>query len=415
MQRYAKWVFFLLLVLNLASCRQVEEIEPGVEERDLLTVKTQRLEPSESGQKTLEFSGTLRAAKRTQVGFLRSGRVESLAADDGSKVKAGQLLASLDTRALAAKEAELRAELYQSRAASDELEIGPRPYERAAAADRVRELRSELNLVRTKLKRRRQLFAEGAIPQEELDELVTRETSLKNRIMASQNQVRDLDAGVRPQTKRVSRARIKQVQAALESLQVEYSDSQLYAPYGGTIAKRLVDEGTIVTAGQAVFELLTEDALEAELFLPPARANKLTRGQSLSVKSDLGTHSARVSRLLPQVDTKTGTQAVLLELPVAGRLKPGHLVRLQIESEQIEPGYWLPSTALVPGERGLFTCYTVQPDEGEPKLGLVQKQAVEIMSTSGPNTQVRGTLSGSPLIIAEGVLRVVPGQRVRLD
>ena len=68
----------------------------------------------------------------------------------------------------------------------------------------------------------------------------------------------------------------------------------------------------------------------------------------------------------------------------------------------------------MPGERGLFTCYALQP-ANESDLHTVEKHAVEILNTDGSRAFVRGTLSGEPELIVEGVQRVVPGQRVRKE
>jgi multidrug resistance efflux pump len=384
-----------------------------VEDRAYLTVKTEVLTPGESGTNSLTYSGTLRAGKSTQVGFLRSGRIVGLYADDGSRVTEGQLLGVLDTRSLEARRGELSAQLAEARAASEEVEAGPRRYERQAAIDQVKQVESQLSLVRTKLERRRTLFQEGAVPKEQVDELVSQEQNLANQLRAAQNRVRDLDAGAKPETREVARSRIGQVQANLDSLQVQIADSELRAPYSGTVSQRLLDEGAIVSTGQPVFEIMTAGRLEATLNLPPERARELKPGQELNVSSEGESYKALVKEVLPQADTATGTQIVLLSVPAAPGLVAGGLVVFQVDTEQPGEGYWVPATALLPGERGLFMLYTVIPVEDRTGLFEVKKQAVEIMRTTGERAFVRGTMTGRPEVIVEGVQRVVPGQKVR--
>lgn len=410
--RHRFLALFCSLVL-FSSCDQSEAISPPVEDRAYLTVKTEALTPGESGTNSLTYSGTLRAGKSTQVGFLRSGRIESLYADDGSRVTEGRLLGVLDTRSLEARRGELLAQLAEARAASDEVEAGPRKYERQAAVDQVRQVESQLTLVRTKLERRRTLFQNGAVPKEQVDELVSQEQDLVNQLKAAQNRVRDLDAGARPETREVARSRIGQVQANLESLQVQIADSELKAPYSGIVSQRLLDEGAIVSTGQPVFEIMTAGLLEATLNLPPERARELKPGQQINVSSEGESYKALVKEVLPQADTATGTQPVILSVPTAPGLVAGGLVVFQVDTEQTGEGYWVPTTALLPGERGLFMLYTVAPLEGQSDLFEVKKQAVEIMRTTGERAFVRGTMTGRPEVIVEGVQRVVPGQKVR--
>jgi multidrug resistance efflux pump len=329
-------------------------------------------------------------------------------------VTEGQLLAKLDVRELNASREELLAQLAEAEAAYAELQAGPRRFEKAASQDRVEQLQSNLALTRTQLERRRTLFESGAIPKEDLDVLESEEQSLVNQLQAAKNQVRDLDAGARPESRQAGRARVEQVRASLDSLNVRLQDSLLKAPFAGTIAERLLDEGAIVTAGEPVFELVTEQQLEVEVFLPPERAEELSVGDVVTLSSKGAKQTARVADFLPNVNTATGTRGVLLTLPEDGSFQPGELVRLNLGPARQNTGYWLPTTALLPGERGLFQCYTVEPVEGEENLFEVKKQAVEIIGGKGEKTFVRGTLTGDTRVITDGVQRVVPGQRVRL-
>jgi RND family efflux transporter MFP subunit len=400
-------------LLLFSSCQNAEGIAPPVSERPHLSVQTERLVPTTSGTTTLTYSGTLRAARNTQVGFLRSGRIETLYVDDGSRVTSGQLLGLLDIRSLLAQQRELQAQLVVTRAALAEVQAGPRRYERGAATDQIKQIESQLALVRTKLKRRRALFKNGAVPKEQVDELVSQEQNLINQLRASHNRVKDLDAGARTETINAARARVAQVQASLASLQVPLADSELRAPYAGTVGRRLLDEGAIVSTGQPVFELLTARLLEATVSLPPDRAERLSVGEQVTISAEKQPYTARVKEILPQVDTTTGTQPVLLSVPAGPGLVTGGLIVLQLQGVEEREGYWVPVTALLPGERGLFMLYTINPVEGESDLYAVKKQAVELLQTTGSKAFVRGTLVGQPEAIIEGVQRVVPGQKVR--
>ncbi len=407
------WLLVLGSLIFIYGCTNKSTIQPEVEERDFLTVSATTVEPEASGVQTLEFSGHLRAAKSTDLGFLRSGRVLQLTVDEGDRVSAGQVLGRLDTDSLAARESELRAQLAGAEANSQEVSAPPRRYERAASQDRIDQLKSELQLARTKLQRREELYKNGAIPKEQLDEARTTVTLTSNQLEAARNQLKDLEAGARPETRRVAQTQVEQVRASLQSLQVDFENSVLISPYNAKVAKRLIDEGAIVSTGQPVYRLVTSSVLEAELFLPPRQAERLSPGDTIDVLIEGESYQATVKKGLPLVDTTSGTRGVLLSLPASGRLHPGQLLRVQIPTEEKEEGYWLPSTALLPGERGLFTCYTLSPVDGQSDLFEVKKQAVEVVKTTGEKAFVRGTLVGRPDIIVEGIQRVVPGQKVR--
>lgn len=413
MRTIASCLSRLFIALILVGCNASEEIQPPVTARDYLTVKSEQIAESTGNPQNLEFSGKVRATKSTSASFLRGGRIVSLNKDDGDRVSAGELLGRLDTRSIQARQEELRAQLVQAQAASAEIEAPPRRFEREAANQQVKEIKASLDLVETKLARRRELFSEGAIPKEDLDELESRRNTLLSQRRAARNRVKDIDVGARPETKRVGRARVEQVRTNLQSLEVDIADSELRAPFAATVSRRLVDEGTIVSAGQAVYDLVTEGNLEVEVFLPPARAQKLSPGQLLDLTIEGEEHKGRVLELLPRVENGSGTRPVLLGLPRTAGVQVGQLARVSFEQEGEGEGYWLPSPALLPGERGLFTCYTLSPVPDETGIYEVKKQAVELVETTGKMALVRGTLSGTQDVITEGIQRVVPGQKVR--
>jgi hypothetical protein len=80
-------------------------------------------------------------------------------------------------------------------------------------------------------------------------------------------------------------------------------------------------------------------------------------------------------------------------------------------------GVWLPTAALVRGERGLWSCYLLGGTE--PELGedvyRVKQSFLEVLHTESDRVLVRGTLEPGDRAIAAGTHRIVPGQLVRAE
>jgi multidrug efflux pump subunit AcrA (membrane-fusion protein) len=104
-----------------------------------------------------KYTGTIRAKQQAALGFELTGRVLSVACDEGDVVAKGQLLATLDTKALVAKGATIEASLRQAEAALSELNAGPRQQTIDSMKAQLAEAESNLKLAEITLRRRTRL------------------------------------------------------------------------------------------------------------------------------------------------------------------------------------------------------------------------------------------------------------------
>ena len=104
---------------------------------------------------------------------------------------------------------------------------------------------------------------------------------------------------------------------------------------------------------------------------------------------------------------------MVLRLPSNENLRIGQTVRLGVMESQSQAGFWVPATALVPRERGLWSVYGVGPASGG--AFEVVRRDVEVLHDSGDRLFVRGTIRPGDRIVASGAHRIVPGQLVTIE
>jgi hypothetical protein len=116
---------------------------------------------------------------------------------------------------------------------------------------------------------------------------------------------------------------------------------------------------------------------------------------------------------LPEIDESTRTAAVVFQFDPGQRLLVGQLARLALQQRVDTKGIWLPTSALVKGIRGLWSCFAVEKthDRGAYE---VRRRDVEVLHTEADRVFVRGTINDGDRIIKDGVQRVVPGQLVKV-
>jgi hypothetical protein len=89
--------------------------------------------------------------------------------------------------------------------------------------------------------------------------------------------------------------------------------------------------------------------------------------------------------------------------------KSGEIARLRVSQTEQMQGFWLPTTALSRGERGLWSCFAIVRDGDAYR---VEKRDVEVLYTEGDRVLVRGTISANEDVVSSGTQRLVNGQIV---
>ena len=314
-----------------------------------------------------EFSGRLEAVDRVDVRARVSGAVQAVHFREGSLVKAGDLLVSLDPAP------------YQAEVARMEAQV-------AAAQARVGYTQSEVQ-------RAKALWDERAVARREFDE--------------KDNAAREAAANLRA------------AQAALQAAQLNLGYTQVRAPVAGRVGRIEVTAGNLVAAGAgapvlttlvsvspiyASFdadEKLVSTALAA---LPDGGANR--RGlDRIPVEMASGTESltGRLQLVDNQVDAKSGTLRVRAVFDNKdGRLIPGQFAKLRMGQARNEP-------ALLVNERAVGTDqdkrYVIVVGAGNQ----AEWRPVTLGASVNGLRVVTSGLKGGERIVVGGVQRVRPG------
>lgn len=310
---------------------------------------------------TRAYAGRIDAGRVAEAGFDQGGLVAVVDADEGDVVKQGERVAALDVRRLTAA--------------------------RDQADAQVTSARASLKLAEATLVRQSDLAAQDFSSRQRLDE------AQANRDAAAADLAR-------------ARADLAAAEAALELAEIR-------APFDAQVARRFVDEGDVVAAGEPVVTLVEAGARELRVALPAETARALAPGDMVRVR--IGAHgpilSAPVERLVDAVDPETRTRlAVIGPIARENAPEPGAVVRVLIERRVDERGFWAPVTALAEGSRGLWRVMAVDPEAG---AAVVHPRPVEVLHVEGERAYLRGAAQEGDHIVAEGVGRVAPGQKVR--
>ncbi len=310
------------------------------------------------------FAGRVVPRRSSDLAFELGGRITALRADDGDTVTQDQPLAQLDPEQLLNRKAELEGQ--------------------------KREVEAELTRAEAALERAEDLAPRGFTTEQQLD---------------SARAARD-----------AALARLRQIEAALRTVERDLENTILLAPFDGQIVRRFVDEGTVVQAGTPVMRLDESGTLEARIGVPIVFSRQIQVGGTYEISTGLLSAQGTVTAVVSDVNTQTRTLTVILEITDDPGFVARDLVRLTLTEEIRETGIWVPATALNESLRGLWAVFVVDTAaHPEPDLGVVVRKDVEIVHIEENRVYVRGALQSGDLVIASSVFRVVPGQTVRID
>jgi RND family efflux transporter MFP subunit len=404
--------------VSLASSDRANDVK---EQPRVLAVKTITVEPVTSYDSARKYTGAIVARRTSELGFELPGKLTELQVNEGNSVTAGTALARLDTEHLETNRQKLVAKRAQAAALLDEMLAGPRSEDIAAARARVASLQAQVELLRLQTARYKRLVPSGATSQDEYEQYAFGLEARQAEHNEAQHNLEELLNGTRTEQIEAQRAVVAELDAAIAEIDVDLRKSTLIAPFDGTIARRFVEAGTVATAGQPVFRLIEDGALEAWIGLPAHAAARLTVGSSQRVTIQGESFNAVVASRFPEVDPATRTRTVVLALDrsASERIVHGQLVRLELEETVEATGFWLPTTALTQGERGLWSALVAEElrsSGGSMPSGLIRvaRRDLEVLHSESERVLVRGTLHAGDQVITAGTHRVVPGQVVRL-
>jgi RND family efflux transporter MFP subunit len=400
--------------------------ERGVVGRPL-PVSVARLGTITPPRPTEEYRGTLVASKSSELAFRRAGRIARIAVREGDHVERAMVLAELDAGDVRAAIEANAAQQREAEASLAELIAGPRSQTIAAAAAEVDRLAARAKLAAVTAEREQRLYQANGSNLQARDEAIYGSREAEAALQAARQQLAELRAGTRSERIDAQRARLEALRAEGQRLREDLRDSRIEAPYSGVVARRRLDEGTVVTVSQPVLRILQVDPLEARFGVAAEDARRLRVGQQVGLSVAGRDFTAAVDRIAPELDAATRTQDVFVRIEpetlsaaVAHEIVPGRTVSLSITpAGAAADGYWMPLEGLSRSTRGLWSVFVLrQPDtstdESPAEAGwVVERRDVQVLETTGTYARIEGTAleNGLPVVI-EALHRLVPGMRV---
>ncbi|MEG0278860.1 MAG: secretion protein HlyD [Morganella sp. (in: enterobacteria)] len=219
-------------------------------------------------------------------GFRVSGKLQSLNVDEGTVVKAGYLLGTLDDAPY--RNALLKAEGVRdsAQAALSMMETGYRTEEIAQAKADVARNTAAAQFARQFYQRQSGLMQSKAISANDLENARNQRDQTEAALKAAQDKLTQLENGFRKEEIEQARGQLKQAQAAVAQAKLDLADTRLTAPADGTILTRAVEPGTILPAGSTVFTLSLTNPVWVRAYVSESELGQAQPGRAVLLETD---------------------------------------------------------------------------------------------------------------------------------
>ncbi len=304
---WPRWASLLVLLplaaapaLWLAGCARTEKTAEAAPETvagvELRTAALASVADEE------EAPGTVFAARTAEVAARTMGTLEAVLVREGQAVKAGELLARLDDRELAARAGAAKSAVEAALAARAEAGQG------GAAA------KAQADVAEKTYERFVYLRDQKSVSPQEFDEVDSRRRSAQAGLAAAMERQKQAEAGV-------ERAREEE-----RAAQTASSYARIVAPFAGIVSRRMAEPGSMAAPGVPLF--VVEDAARFRLRVqleaaagPLARAGTVARVRLDALRDR--DFEGRVVEVEGGADPVSHTIGVRLELPADPVIRSG--------------------------------------------------------------------------------------------
>ncbi|MBN3951674.1 MAG: efflux RND transporter periplasmic adaptor subunit [Nostoc sp. NMS7] len=414
-------IFFasLLAIGILPRLSQRSELQAAVKEASTLpTVNV--ITPRRANASTkLELTGSVVALNQTTIYARSTGYLRRWYADIGDRVRAGQLLAEIDSPDTDQQVLQANAELVQAQA-----NVSQTRASLAKGISDLKQARANLLIARQSWERWQFLVKKGAVAQQDADtKYATYQANIAS-VEAAQNTVNADSANIK-----AAQANVYASQANLQRNTVLQSYKKVTAPFSGVITARNVNTGVLISAGSSntsttssistsntntsntsLYTIAAYDKLNVNVNVPQSLSQSLQTGQTAQItvrELPQRVFTGKVVRTSNAIDPNTRTLLAQLEVHNSdATLRPGMYANVRFAINRNNPPFVLPDSALVVNAGGTQVA-TVTKDE------RVHYQKVAVGRDYGTEIEITSGLTGKESLIATPTVDDTEGLRVQ--
>jgi RND family efflux transporter MFP subunit len=379
-----------LTLTGLNGCKKAADTTPDVE----VSVEAQKPTVGPISEQ-IESDAVLAPLAQAAITPKISAPVKKFYVQRGSRVRAGQLLVSLEATDLQATALDNQGSVQAAEANYQQTVGAQVPEESQKAEADVTQAKANLDLNQSIVNGRKQLFQQGAIPGRDLDTSQAALVQAQATYDAAVKHLQSMQSVSRASLDKSAKGQLTSARGKLMNAEAMVSYSSIRSPIDGVVTDRPLFAGEMAASGSPVVTVMDTSSLLAKLHLSQVVTQRMKVGDlaSITVPGLDDPVDGKVSLISPALDPGSTTVEVWVKLAnTDGKLKAGTPVHVAIAGRTVPDALQVPTEALQPtkdGGTGLLVMSADGTAHMKPvKVGIRQAEKSQILSGLGPEEMV---------------------------
>jgi len=411
--------FRLIFILSLAAivtviaaglgCSSEKPAEPTVSVQVAPVKKT-------TIEQTVTSEAVLYPLAQSAIVPKISAPIKAFYVNRGSKVHAGQLLATLENRDLAAAAQDNQGAYDQAQAAYTIATASTLPEEIQKAQGDTQAAKVALEAEQKLYDSRQDLYKQGALPRKDLDQAAVALTQARNQYELAQRHLDALMAVSKQQELKSAAGQLQSAKGKYLGAAAQLSYSEIRSPINGVVTDRSLYPGEMAAAGTPLLTVMDTSSVIARAHIPQDQAALLKLGDKATITVP-GTGSdeaepieGKVTVVSPALDPNSTTVEVWVKADnPKGRLRPGTSVKISMLARSVPNSLVIPAAAVLTSPDGSNYVMVAGSDN------KAHQKTVKTGIRQGDQVQMLEGLAEGDRVITSGAYGLPDNTKIRIE
>lgn len=356
--------------------------------------------------------GTIYPREQATVSPKISAPIKQMRLLKNSYVRAGDVIAVLESRDLQSQRGEALGALGEAQATARSQNTGTIPQQTAQAEKDLRDARANVASAQALYNRRRALYAQGGIALKDVEAAQLALTNAEDALRLAERTLALRQTAINPNDRAAAESRVNQARERVQTLNTQLSYATIRAPISGVVTDQFQFQGEYAAAGAKLVNIAdTSEVIVKAPFADEIAAQLKTGDAATVVPTDATGEEmhGQVSLVSRSADPLSRTSEVWVRLGnEGGRLKVGGAAQVKVTAQERADAVVVPVSAV--------TLEASNGNEGAVMVVDTENTAHETKVTtgvrSGDKIEITSGLRGGETIVVEGNYALPDGAKV---